>query len=106
MSCENAYVSWTAKFKRLTRRKEKVNRDVSDRKAVIEKEGKQLQTTEQKIGNENDARLQASISASLQSRQQLDSKEAADLNALQNSLGKNSRGLESINCRARSSGNK
>jgi|ERR1017187_1587858 hypothetical protein len=73
--------------------KKKVNRDVSDRKANIEKEGRQLQTTEQKIGNENDARLQASISTSLQSRQQLDSKETADLNALQNGLGKTVAGL-------------
>jgi hypothetical protein len=73
--------------------KEKLNRDVSDRKANIEKESRQLQTTEQKIGNDNDARLQASISAPLQSRQQLDSKEIAELNMLQNGLGKTVAGL-------------
>jgi hypothetical protein len=73
--------------------KEKLNRHVSDRKTNIAKEGKQLQTTEQKTVKENDAKLQASISASLQSKRQLDSKENADLNALQNSLGKTVAGL-------------
>jgi serine/threonine protein kinase len=73
--------------------KEKLNRDVSERKANIAKEGKQLETTEQKTVKENDATLQASISASLRSKQQLDSKENSDLNALQNSLGRTVAGL-------------
>jgi hypothetical protein len=73
--------------------KERVNRDVSERKANIATEARQLQTTETKVINENDAKLQSAIASSLQSRQKVDSQDIADLNALQNSLGKTVAGL-------------
>ncbi|MGA2387659.1 MAG: hypothetical protein ABSF97_01785 [Candidatus Sulfotelmatobacter sp.] len=68
--------------------REKITKQVSDRVAIIAKEEKQQRATEQKVINENDGKLQSAISPSLRARQQLDTKEVAELNSLQNGLGR------------------
>jgi hypothetical protein len=73
--------------------KERVNRELSARKANIAKEGRELQAAEQKVMNENDAWWQSALSSSLHSGQALDSHETTDLNTLQNGLGKTVAGL-------------
>ena len=82
-----------AQIQEVNSEKEKITNELSSRKAAIAKEGRELQTKEQSVVNENDAKLQSAISSLLKTRQQLDSKETADLTALQNGLGKTVSGL-------------
>jgi hypothetical protein len=82
-----------SRIKELELEKERINRQASDLKSAIAKEERELLTTEQKLINVNAAKLQSTTSSSLQNRQKLDSQETAELNALQNSLGKTVSGL-------------